>query len=655
MSESHVPNQTGQEDNDPLGSGDSQTTMKPSTQPVPAKKAKKAKKGKKAKRKKAGKSSTRKRTADKGPSSNQEQHVDDDETCQDDVSTQDQAVTDAMSQRQSQLTHEPSSSNLEPSFTQKTSKDKGKARVSEISTPEAAYSLLDTARSSTSADIQSCPEDALSAREATATPLALPISRLALTEQELPEANADFWAPVKPTTDPDMGESSKMAAIRAKTSSSRTAVPAGPISRGASAGTTSAKTPSSQAVAPAGSQQGDASSSRTTQATTPGGDTAVAAGPSPGNVLATPSSVTDRSAHTSRAHAPNPTSESRASESNEEQNQAEAKRRFFDLTYHGFRCILHGCDKQCTLWDSRCTFCPACGPYSHSVYCCKEHMREDVKYHWSVCGQYLFDRPCKVSSMPFRSLVGPPQIQSVHGWSSPEHHRQAMYFCTARDEGDYFLFSDYHEQVLSGVHLGQHVDWRCLPRVLFTVTFTDEEEKDRFRRILAVCLMMSLEVEPLVWYLFQLIRDWFRARGEWSGWMDGMLRYQFRYEMGMLLQSDDIGERHACPCEWNGRNFRHCRDPTCVRERANHLGDLEVGRGFRGLCDALEANHWLLRAHRATHPVVKSVEARTRGDGFVDVLPEDQRLFRRGEGWDGFETGPMELEESLSGLDYTRP
>jgi hypothetical protein len=37
------------------------------------------------------------------------------------------------------------------------------------------------------------------------------------------------------------------------------------------------------------------------------------------------------------------------------------------------------------------------------------------------------------------------------------------------------------------------------------------------------------------------------------------------------------------------------------------------------------------------------VHARTRGEGF-DVVEEDQRLFRHGEGWDGAGTGPMEME-----------
>lgn len=33
-----------------------------------------------------------------------------------------------------------------------------------------------------------------------------------------------------------------------------------------------------------------------------------------------------------------------------------------------------------------------------------------------------------------------------------------------------------------------------------------------------------------------------------------------------------------------------------------------------------------------------------RGEGFEGVVPEERRVFRRGEGWDGVGTGDMEVE-----------
>lgn len=82
----------------------------------------------------------------------------------------------------------------------------------------------------------------------------------------------------------------------------------------------------------------------------------------------------------------------------------------------------------------------------------------------------------------------------------------------------------------------------------------------------------------------------------------------------------------------------------CRAERVQLLGDRGVGRGFQHLCAYLEASHWLLRAARRTHPSVAAVEERMRGEGFEGVVPEDRRVFRRGEGWDGFGSGDMEIE-----------
>lgn len=154
----------------------------------------------------------------------------------------------------------------------------------------------------------------------------------------------------------------------------------------------------------------------------------------------------------------------------------------------------------------------------------------------------------------------------------------------------------------------------------------------------------SIEVVNLVDYLFRLIRDNLRTRGEWSGELDTALRYQIQHELAVALPPGITGQRHACETEWDGRNARHCTDPVCTAERRPLLGDLGMGRGFRRLCDYMESSHWLLRAARITHPTIAQVAARTRGEGFDEVLEEDRRLFRRGEGWDGAGSGEMEIE-----------
>ncbi|KAL2823944.1 hypothetical protein BDW59DRAFT_148258 [Aspergillus cavernicola] len=53
--------------------------------------------------------------------------------------------------------------------------------------------------------------------------------------------------------------------------------------------------------------------------------------------------------------------------------------------------------------------------------------------------------------------------------------------------GDYFIFSDWADMVDSGFP-DDNLALRCSNRVVHVVEFTDPEEKDRFRRVLAACL-----------------------------------------------------------------------------------------------------------------------------------------------------------------------
>lgn len=66
--------------------------------------------------------------------------------------------------------------------------------------------------------------------------------------------------------------------------------------------------------------------------------------------------------------------------------------------------------------------------------------------------------------------------------------------------------------------------------------------------------------------------------------------------------------------------------------------------GHRRLIEHLEAGYWILRVVRTTHPEVREMEARMRGEGFEGVLDQDRRVFRRGTGWDGAGSGCIEIE-----------
>lgn len=369
----------------------------------------------------------------------------------------------------------------------------------------------------------------------------------------------------------------------------------------------------------------------------------------------------------------------------------------WDLSMIGILCQKADCQVACGFADGGSVVCPKCGPFSLVRYCGKDHLWEDAKMHWGVCGNLQALHQNVAGSIPYDDLVGPPMLPSLHQWDNPERHRQALWFSSARDRGDYFVFAEWDDLVRAEDAPASHLALRCSPRIAHIVRFEDAKEKDRFRRCLAICLFgkfhltfssftlsalphsqfacalisynphhcllfrsyanpsflpAAVEHPDLVDYLYRLVRDWMRAHNMWASGkdMDGMLRYQMGLEMGGNIHQSRLGLRHACETEWVGADRRHCEDPTCVSERLpTLLGNHRMGLGFRRVCEALESNYWILRAHRATHPSVSDVEARTRGAGFSEVLTVDRRTFRRGVGWDGAGTGPMEVEIPWSG------
>ncbi|KAE8340982.1 hypothetical protein BDV24DRAFT_163954 [Aspergillus arachidicola] len=314
---------------------------------------------------------------------------------------------------------------------------------------------------------------------------------------------------------------------------------------------------------------------------------------------------------------------------------------FWQLDSHGFPCAKVGCEKRCNLWDGATVICPRCGPFSEIRYCCKEHLLEDLKYHWLYCGQMTFEHPCRENSIPRDVRDGPLLVPCLHPYDTPERHRQAVYFNAKAREGDYFIFSDWTDLVTAGFP-ESNFEVRCSSRVVFTIRFEDANEKDQFRRVLATCLFMTIEVTELVDYLFRLIRDKLRSQTAPIE-LEAALKYQFQQEYCVTIQQHITGERHACVTDWDGRNRRNCQDAICRAEYRRLLGSLG-GKGHCQLIDHLEGSYWILRAARTTHPDVTDAKARMRGEGFSDVADEDKREFRRGAGWDGAGTGDMEIE-----------
>ena len=153
-----------------------------------------------------------------------------------------------------------------------------------------------------------------------------------------------------------------------------------------------------------------------------------------------------------------------------------------------FPCALEGCRVLCSPTDEISVVCPKCGPYSSVRYCGKEHLWDDAIVHWEHCGGYSLPYQCLAGPLPEEILVGPPMVPSFHGWDSPERHRQALWFSSATNQGDYFVFADSVLNQLRSIGTPASHGPLCSTRVVLTVRFDNPTQKDRFRRLLAICL-----------------------------------------------------------------------------------------------------------------------------------------------------------------------
>ncbi|KAL6234838.1 hypothetical protein BDW75DRAFT_240763 [Aspergillus navahoensis] len=332
---------------------------------------------------------------------------------------------------------------------------------------------------------------------------------------------------------------------------------------------------------------------------------------------------------------------------------------FWQLDSHCFPCARTGCPARCNLWDGATVICPKCGPYSETRYCSRAHLLQDIKAHWPICGQAAFTHPCKESTIPRDVREAPPLIPCLYGFDTPERHRQAVHFNMNHREGDYFIFSDWVDMVNKGAlkksdNDKEKVKLRCSSRIIHAVRLEDPQERDRFRRVLAAVLFVTIENPAITDYLYRLIRDHIRSTTTETQAnpllsLESSLKYQMNKEFAITIQPYITGKRHACPTDWTGRSRRSCTDEVCRSEHKPLLGQ-RTGGGHKMRIEELESSYWILRAARITHPTVENAMERMTGKGFMEedghfgVEEDDRRVFCRGDGWDGLGAGDMEIE-----------
>lgn len=155
-------------------------------------------------------------------------------------------------------------------------------------------------------------------------------------------------------------------------------------------------------------------------------------------------------------------------------------------------CSREGCLNQCSFMDGSTVICPACGPFSLVRYCGKQHLWEDVLDHWIRCRCYPLLHKFGISSIPKEIFMGPPILHNFHQWDRPERHRQAVWFSSAASYGDYFVFMN-NDYPPNSVYQSAGSEGPVYPMgANVACWFKKPQEKDRIRRVLAVCLFCKL-------------------------------------------------------------------------------------------------------------------------------------------------------------------
>lgn len=95
----------------------------------------------------------------------------------------------------------------------------------------------------------------------------------------------------------------------------------------------------------------------------------------------------------------------------------------------------------------------------------------------------------------------------VHGPVTPEWHRLACREAVDRS-ADYWIYADYPEWLVAGTPQNEEfARVRCSTNVIRTVVFENEEMRDRFHRVINICIMGKFHFPPNSCFLHFVVRN----------------------------------------------------------------------------------------------------------------------------------------------------
>ena len=236
--------------------------------------------------------------------------------------------------------------------------------------------------------------------------------------------------------------------------------------------------------------------------------------------------------------------------------------------------------------------CLGCGPKSVVRYCSLQHQLEDVEGHWKECGTWrlILQRVIDHTTAPSKFARMCPVVKQRHGCKTAALHRQILY--SALTYGHYTLFHS----------VSNRSETLCWPK-------HDPKWPEMDRRVERVLNVAFLDGwnNYILGYLYRLLRELLRSRGQWSKITQRHLKVQFEAEFcDYRVNTNWLNGDAPCQCEWSGKILpRYDHLSTCCEYDpvAENYGPVPNQKCIEAVVVDYEERFWILRAWRQQHPI----------------------------------------------------
>lgn len=211
-------------------------------------------------------------------------------------------------------------------------------------------------------------------------------------------------------------------------------------------------------------------------------------------------------------------------------------------------------------WDYSVVICPGCGPNSYVRYCSRQHLYDDIQYHWAYhCGRHCITGTIERTTIRPHQNPHRPYVIS-RGFNSVERHRQAVY--RSLEPGDFFLFDDagllkpdFIEPTLEQWNLKRGTG-PCVFQLFFPNDMTDQSRRKVFNSNIFECLGVGTpRARKSCISALHLIRESLILTGNWTEQMLDLLCLQLGGEWGGFKVPESFYNVKEANLAWHRQNM----------------------------------------------------------------------------------------------------